>query len=182
MDRETLTQAFTKDTAPEWNCPKCKNGILHLKEDTLNYDWDASTKQSKDDEHFDYNWVELVYSCFFECSNKKCQEVISSVGRGDIDHDQYYNHSGEIEQEYTEYFYPRYFYPPLNFYTIPKNTPMEIKKEILESFSLFFCSPSASANRIRVALELILNYLKIKRYKYNHNRKRYKLSLHKRID
>ena len=51
----------------------------------------------------------------------------------------------------------------------------------MQSFELFFCNPPSSANHIRVALEKLLNHLKVKQYEIIKGRKRF-ISLHKRIE
>lgn len=59
------------------------------------------------------------------------------------------------EREYRDIFFPKYFYPTLSFFNIPNGTPEDIKSTIIEAFSLTPNSPSAAANKIRVAVEIL---------------------------
>ena len=60
--------------------------------------------------------------------------------------------------------------------------PRSSKKSLNESFKLFFVSPSAAANGVRIALEELLTELKIERYTLNRKGEEIRLTLGQRID
>ncbi|MBN4077968.1 DUF4145 domain-containing protein [Nitrospina gracilis] len=79
------------------------------------------------------------------------------------------------------FYTPKYFSPNLKIFKYPSKTPAEVKEELENSFALFFCDPSSSGNHIRIALENLLTYLKIKRYKDRAGKRTF-LFLHSRIE
>lgn len=111
-----------------------------------------------------------------------CNDFLSFLGRGGVDHDHYYdNHHNEYIEEYNDVFYPLHFYPPLNLFKISKGCPEDIKNEIIDSFGLFWNDLPSCANKIRTSLEMLMNQQKVKRT-FIQGGKRKNLSLHKRIE
>jgi len=139
------------------------------------------SKKLHNDENWEPEWITFTYSNILKCSNFDCGEIVINIGEGFLDWDIVHGEDGYPEQVYTEYFEPKYFQPYLKLFNIPENTPSEINEEIEQSFSLFFSNPDSSLNHIRIALENLLNYMKIKKYT-NKNGKRFPISLHKRIE
>lgn len=179
MDRKALKRKFTIERAPEWNCPKCEKGILKLKKETFAQEEPNHSRNHQHDA-WEPEWIEYVYSCLFYCSNTSCREVVASTGTGGVDWDVDYDEHGNQEQVWSDYFRPKFFEPPLKIITIPTDCPESVKTPLIESFRLLFSSPSASANNIRIALEHLLNELKITRYKLVAGKRRI-VSLHERI-
>ena len=110
----------------------------------------------------------------------KCLEFVAFLGNGDkAEYEDYID--GEYAYISQSYFYPKYFYPYLQLFEVNENCPKEINKVVNDSFALYWNDLSSCANKIRIALELLMNYFKIdKTYKTKEN-KRKRLSLHQRI-
>ncbi|CAA6826711.1 MAG: Unknown protein [uncultured Sulfurovum sp.] len=121
--------------------------------------------------------IEYTFTTLLTCSNQRCKEVVTCLGRGYVKTK--YGRNNDIE--YIEYFKPIFFYPALQIFDIPVKTPEEVKAHIHSSFSLFFNNPSAAANQIRIALECLLTHMKIKRYNISNGKQR-RLNLHQRIE
>lgn len=179
MDRKSLKRAFTLKRTPDWICPKCGKGNLRIKKETFSKD---ELSHSRDHSHdaWEPEWIEYVYSCLLYCSNDHCREVVASTGTGRVDCDVEYDENGELDQVWSDYFRPKFFEPPLKIIAIPEDCPESVKSSLTESFRQLFSSPSASANSVRIALEHLLNELKIKRYKLVGGKRRI-VSLHERI-
>lgn len=179
MDRKALKIPFTKGRAPDWMCPWCGKGVLRIKDETFFTDERA---QSRDHSHeaWEPEWITSVYSCLLYCTNDKCKEVVSSSGSGSVDWSISEDEHGEPEQIYEDHYRPKYFDPPLQIIAIPTACPESVSAPIEESFRLFFTSPSAAANSIRVSIEQLLTWLKIKRFSLIKGKRRY-ISLHQRI-
>lgn len=182
VDRKTYKVPFSKDNPSQWTCPSCNKGILNGKKGSFVFnELKESIKAHQE------NWTapedtQYTYSCQFICTNPTCGETVVNVGIGSVDVEPTYNSNGEPDKwDYYEYFEPKYFIPHLNIFEIAENTPITVKESIHESFKLFFTSPSSSSNHLRVALEKLLDSLKIKRFGTNKGR-RIPISLHKRID
>ncbi|MEA2113220.1 MAG: DUF4145 domain-containing protein [Patescibacteria group bacterium] len=104
------------------------------------------------------------------------------MGTGSVDYEPTYDlYDNPDGIQYFDYFHPKFFLPHLNIFKIAKNTPSDIKSSIAESFKLFFASPSSSSNHLRIALEKLLDYLKVKRFEIK-KRKRFLINPHRRIE
>lgn len=179
MDRKSLKRAFTLERTPDWICPKCDKGILRIKKETF---FQEALSHSRDHSHdaWEPEWIEYVYSCLLYCTNDNCREVVANSGTGSVDWDVGYDENGVQDQEWYDYFRPKFFEPPLKIIAIPEDCPESVKSSLTESFRQLFSSPSASANSVRIALEHLLNELKIKRFKLVGGKRRI-VSLHERI-
>jgi len=125
--------------------------------------------------------TEYVYSCTLICLDPNCKETVINLGIGGITNYPPNEREENSTNKFQDYFLPIYFYPNLKLFKYPKSIPKNISKELNYSFELFFCNPPSSANHIRIALELVLNFLKIKKFKIkNHERNR--ITLHRRIE
>jgi hypothetical protein len=181
IDRKPYIKSFTKGNIPDWICPTCNRGTLHAEPEEFIVKDNASTMNSYHEEWFEpAHMVEHHFAVMLTCTNPNCKEPVSVVGNGFIE-EEYYQTSDGYSSNYISYLWPRYFHPALHFFQIPEDTPEDVSKAILESFSLFFTNKSSSANQIRIALECLLTHLKVKRY-INGNGKRKRLNLHQRID
>lgn len=179
MDRISLKRTFTIDTVPHWLCPECGKGVLQVNKATFHRCERARTRDHSH-EYFEPEWIEYVFVCLLECSNKHCNEVVSCSGTGGVDWDVKYDENNEPEQFYSDCFRPKYFEPPLRIIDIPTNCPQSVVDPITESFRLVFASPSAAANNIRIAIENLLTELKIKRFNLAKGKRQF-IPLHFRI-
>jgi Domain of unknown function (DUF4145) len=179
MDRKTLKLPFTVNSAPDWTCPTCQIAPLRIRKGSFIKDerW-----HSRDHSHdaWEPEWIEYVYTCMLQCSNDKCKEVVSSCGTGSLDWSVGENEEGEPEQVYEDYFRPKYFEPHLKLMKFPKDCPESVTKPLEDSFGLFFVSPPAASNNVRMAMEALLTELKIRRFNLVNGKRRF-ISLHQRI-
>lgn len=166
----------------QWQCPTCNKGILKGKEGSFLYTESKSSLDAHKHDDWEPEWIEYTYSCQFICTNPACEDTVVNLGTGSVDYDPTYDSHGVPEGiQYFAYFQPKYFQPHLNIFKIAKNTPDDIKESINESFKLFFASPPSSANHLRIALEKLLDFLKVKRFETKKG-KRLLINLHRRID
>ena len=170
MNRNLYKQSFTLSNSPDYNCPKCNIGLLRIQKDSFKkyttFDLDEMQKHPD----FEPEWIEYIFNCVFECNNDRCEGKVLCTGHGsvgvDIDVDDY----GQQYQEWDDYYRPLFFHPNLNLITIPEDTPTDIKKILNQSFELFFTSPSAAANLVRIAIENILTDQGVEQMKNLHQR------------
>lgn len=181
MDRKPYKTPFRKNSVTKFVCPTCTKGNLKVKENSFLHQETRSSRLAHSHDAWDPDWIVYVYSCLFECTNSACKEVVSSTGTGFVDQDFYYDENGNPDVNYDDYFRPVYFEPHLCFFSIPKATPDSVTDEVNTSFSLIFSDPASSSNHVRIALEHLLTFLKIKRFNTK-NGKRLYLNLHQRID
>ena len=180
MDRKLLKLPFRLKNPPDWECPTCGKGILRVKQDTFIKNELSYSKAAHNEEAWEPEWIEYTYSCVLECTNDKCKEVVSSVGTGTVDWEVEYGHEGIPEQVYYDLFRPTYFEPHLSLIPIPETCPDSVAAPLRESFKLFFSSPSAASNNVRISVEELLTELKIKRFNTVNGQRRF-INLHQRI-
>ena len=178
MDRQILKAQFAFHRPPDWACPSCENGILRIEKESFVA---GETYYSRDHlrELWDPDQVKYVYSCLLYCTS--CHEVVACSGTGSAylayeDSDV----EGEPELGYLTRYTPTVFEPALRIINIPENCPESVAGPLNESFKLFFASPSAAANSIRVGVERLLTELKIECFEMKKGKLRI-ISLHQRI-
>lgn len=179
MDRQDLKRPFTVERDTNWTCPTCERGTLRVIKDTFHKEERLHSRVHGEDA-WDPDWIEYVYACLFQCSNDACREVVSSVGTGTVEPFEHMDENGNWEQDYSEVFKPQFFEPNLKLIPFPAKCADNIVVPLNESFRLFFSSPSAAANSIRIAVEALLTELKVKRFALI-NGKRKIIPLHQRI-
>ncbi|MFA4918821.1 MAG: DUF4145 domain-containing protein [Thermodesulfovibrionales bacterium] len=181
MDRKLYKLPFRSEHLPRWICPTCGKGTLSIRNDSFNAVETFDSEKAHGHQDWDPQWIEYVYSCLLVCSNVACKDIVANSGEGFVEVDFDYDSNGEPVQNYFDFFRPKYFHPHLKLFSLPAGTPKDVVKEINQSFELFFCNPPSASNHIRIALEDLLTFMKVKRYETK-NRKKIFLSLHKRID
>lgn len=181
MNRHALKLPFDLDRTPDWTCPTCSKGLLRVVKDSFKKE---ERLHSRDHSHeaWEPDWIEYVYSCLLSCNNEDCREVVSSVGTGRVDYFEYIDgERDEWYQTYEDFFRPKFFEPHLKLFDIPSECPDSVMKPLNESFRLFFSSPSAASNSVRVAIEELLTEIGVKRY-INRSGQRRIVTLHQRIN
>lgn len=164
---------------PEWTCPTCKSSHLTLAKEDLLFDETKESKSSHTDPEWEPYWISHKFSAILRCNNSRCKDIVSTCGKGIVDVSMI-----EIEDEWTsvlsDSFIPEYFSPPLYIFQIDNSCPNVVKKEIINSFSLFFTDVNSCSNKIRIAVELILDDFKVSKTKLVKSKRR-RLPLHERI-
>ncbi len=181
MERYLYTNTFTEKEAPDYLCPRCNKGLLRLNKDTLKSVETVDSKLYQRNEYSEFQDMQITFNCMFKCINDKCGEVVACIGYAGVDIECAVNYDNFSQpNEYYTYYKPLFFYPNLKLITIPKDTPDDIKKLLNKSFELFFTSPSAAANLVRISIEEILTDQGVNLYSKKDISK--KISLHSRIE
>lgn len=181
MERYLYTNTFTEKEAPDYLCPRCNKGLLRLNKDTLKSVETVDSKLYQRNEYSEFQDMQITFNCMFKCINDECGEVVACIGYAGVDIECAVNYDNFSQpNEYYTYYKPLFFYPNLKLITIPKDTPDDIKKLLNKSFELFFTSPSAAANLVRISIEEILTDQGVNLYSKKDISK--KISLHSRIE
>ncbi len=180
MDRKLYKVPFTRERSPDWLCPHCGKGVLRFIDGTFRHEERRHSREARDHDAWDPDWIEYSYSGMLRCSNDQCKECVANTGIGGVDIDVVFGSDGEPEQTWADFFRPKYFEPPLAIIHLPEECPGSVTEPLEESFRLFFCSPASASNNVRIALEALLTELGIKRFVVK-NGKRQFLNLHSRI-
>jgi len=179
MNKKTFISSFSEGQQPPWICPTCLAGNLHfIKNNFLHKEDFRSRKNSEEEDQFDPSRVTYVFSGLLRCTNDQCREIVSCSGTGTVEPIIF---EDEFKQDYQDNFHAKYFEPPLRIINIPTSCPQEVSAPLEESFSMYFISPKATLNNVRIAIEQLLTKIGVKRYSLNKKRKRILLMLHDRI-
>lgn len=179
MNRELWKPKSFQKTG-KYPCPKCFNGIL-VGENKIS----KLTVGGK--EMFDYGYpygIDNVFCGILKCNNDKCNEVISVNGLLLTDiRDAYQDNNGEYVELSIEVFNPKFFFPNLRMFKLPSEVPQNIRSLIDKAFSFYFLDNNACANKIRTAIENILDDLKAPKKKKNRQGNLREIpNLHSRIE
>jgi len=178
--------SFAEQYLPPLVCPTCLKGELLFDAEKFHFTETQESKNSHSHPQFDHEWIRYNFIGALACNNSTCQEIVTMIGSGRIVDGSYFDEESESYQhESQREFSPLYFNPPLQLFPIPATCPKPVRDEVEKSFALFFADKSASANRVRSTVELILDEKKVKHIKVvtekSGIKKRKTLTLHPRI-
>ena len=183
INRDKYLKPFNSKNFPNFLCPNCREGYLLLDNGSFKCE---STDRSKRlyDLIDDVSAFELKFISFLKCNNKNCKELVSLSGIGNTK-ESWVIDSGDInaepELEYDDFLEIKYMFPSVDIFEINRNCPKEISYIIKQSFCLFWNDPSSAGNKIRVALELLMDRESITDCDLDKKGNSYKISLDKRI-
>ncbi len=179
VNRTLIRSPITKSSAPAWVCPTCAAGMLRLDTSSLSYAMSSESARASDEEWFGAQHVEYRFIALLKCDNTACREVAPVAGMGEVDE----TPDEQMEQlEYEEQFFPTFFQPSPILISIPARCPAAVREQLHASFSSSWTDANSAANRIRVAVELLLDSLRIARTRKTKTGRRHRQSLHERID
>ena len=178
VDRELYSKSITKDGAPNWPCPRCSGGHFRLVPESLRHSWTADTQSASSEDAFEASWVEQRFVSTLKCDNPKCGEVAVVAGTGKVDErpDEHLS-----QMLYEDVFYPKYFLPSPRLIDIPASCPTEVVEELEQAFVASWGDYASAGNRVRAAVERLLDALRVHRQTVNGKGKRELITLHSRI-
>ncbi len=164
---------------PAWLCPTCDVGTLR---EAIKDRIKIETGYSKLEHSEDYWEPEFIINRFCSkmiCTNPTCGEVVLVIGRGDVE--SYYDDEGT---EWSDIFVPSATFPAVPMFRISDDWPPSVSHELKLSFGSIWSDAGASANRLRTAVEHLLDHLAVKKTtlsKSGGKSRRVRLPLHDRI-
>lgn len=171
---------------PSFPCPSCSVGVLKLNKEKVFSEETAFSKSAHHHEAWEPEWIEKRFSGMLECANPTCRDSITFCGSIETRLNAFHDPHDGWTETVDEYYVPNYFEPPLQFFPIPDECPEEIHAELEKAFALFWLDVGASANRLRVAVESLLNEQRVQKkaqIRTGSRRGKYQaLSLHQRIE
>ncbi len=178
MNRPIWKQPITEHSAPGWPCPSCGSGTLRLDRSSLRFHETNESKKMDRSECFPGD-ICFGFTAWVQCDQKRCSEHASVSGTGWLEQDWSGN---EEETDWFRRFYPRSIFPMPDVFPIPKTCPKAVADELRAAFVLMWTDRAASANRVRVASERLMDHLKVQRLRKNKKGRFDKLNLHQRIE
>ena len=124
-------------------------------------------------------WIFLgVFSGALVCTLASCQATVAVAGDYSVDLD--FDEVGN--QDFQDFVRLRFAHPALPLIVPPERTPKPVADAIRTASSLVWADPSASANRLRVAVEDLLTAHRIPKTAAKKGGGRRPLTTHDRID
>lgn len=178
LNREALSDTFDQQNFPTFLCPTCSGGILICDKDSVVEAEPEYSKLGQKEDEWEPDWVSKRFSAHLICGNGKCGEIVLMIG--DIAMVEYLD--SEFGWGLQEAYEPKAIFPSPLFFAIPKDAPNNIKRVFQESFSVYWQDKNASMNKLRIAIELILDDQGISRQKKSKSGKVVNMTLHERIE
>jgi len=165
---------------PAWSCPRCNTGILH---EAVNGRAVAEPHYSKEihkEEWWEPEHINNRFCLRMVCSNPNCGEIVFVIGESDL----VSYHDDKGDEQWDDRFQPHAAYPSIPVFRIVDDWPESVQRELTLAFANIWNDAAASANRLRTAVECLLDHIKVKKITISSKLtppKRVKLSLHDRI-
>ncbi|MEV6838593.1 DUF4145 domain-containing protein [Streptomyces sp. NPDC051133] len=164
------------DDPKEWPyipCPTCKRagltvvpGSLVLEEANQSQSWRAL-------EYWDVDFIYGAFHCVLRCYKETC-DLVRVVGRTSI-------YMENTEEGYKELLTPLFFMPELPLMQDFGDCPKQVRERIEAASTILWADPSSAANRLRSAVEALMDHEGIPRRGFSKG-KSYDISLHNRIE
>lgn len=177
-----LKESFSVGSIPDWPCPMCGKGLLTIDKKDFQFEETPQSVRNHSHDAWEPDFTLYRFTGFLRCSNPKCKELVTVTGTGGVEYNSYFNYKDEGFDQYDDYFRPTYFVPALHLFKINASCPNDISTQIIGAFNLYWCDSSACANKIRIALEMIMDDHGIKKTYITKKKERKDLPLHARIE
>ncbi len=160
IEHYAVKNEFSKLYSETYICPNCRNESLGVDWSSINL-WHTRKSQRRVDESreelsaWDEEEAELQFVGRLRC---KCGEIVAISGDAAYQKELVDDNGSQI-QYLDEKYQIRYFSRAIQSFYAPNKTPPQCVKTLEEAFLLFHINPSASGNRLRVLLELVVDDL-----------------------
>ncbi|GCE90339.1 hypothetical protein MSKU15_1940 [Komagataeibacter diospyri] len=178
VDRSLWHAEFSRDAIPRFPCPSCTGRLLADKGSLFIGETAHSIKQ-RDHDDWEPDWIDQRFSIRLVCPDPDCGEIV--LVSGDTIMTETYDDEFPDGCCYEDALRPRAVFPAPPIINIPAASPNDVSHNVKLSFSLFWADKAAAANRLRVAVEYLLDDLKVSRTVIK-NKKTLELSLNNRIE
>lgn len=177
MNRSLWTQTLTEFYCPPLPCPTCGKGVFSLVSRSLVYQDTAKSKSWHLDEDWTFDDITYRFTARLKCGHISCGDEAVIVGLGGVEEQQ-----TQEGWEETKYFSPKFCLPMPDLISIPEKCPSPVASELRAGFALYWSDSAATANRIRAAVERIMDHFRIQRRRRKTNGKFRRLSLQERLE
>ena len=148
---------------PTLPCPRCRGGTLKIVKKTIVKEETASSKTAHGREDWEPDWIEKRFIAMLTCANPNCGDGVFVCGKITTKENFSYSPEGTLDMDWEEYFVPSYFEPPPPVFPIPRECPNHVAEELSKAFALIWSDVGSGGNRLRVAVEALMNERKIQK-------------------
>lgn len=165
-----------------WPCPHCKQGVLALVPDSLIKNETKESEEACAYMGWDPDWISYAFNAWLKCSHPSCGQQVVVAGKGSVEQTQSCDEEGNTEEVRNDSFQPLFCWPMPDIFVLPEKCPKEVKAELSAAFRLYWSDQAASAGRVRVSLERLMDQYHIPKRRKGQDKKYYIINLHGRIE
>ena len=100
-----------------------------------------------------------TFAAHFQC--EACKEHYCVIGDYDVAGRWWVDEEDNPHEDWEKERHIKFVVPAPRLIELPAKTPYPISSEVMAAFELFWCEPGAALNRLRIALELMLDSLRV---------------------
>lgn len=150
---------FTPEEKPSLPCPRCARGVVVPDESSYRLVEPSFSKRANKHEDWEPRWDVYRFTMLMRCAVPECGEIVAVAG--DADTDIYVDENNDLIA--GPILQPSSMTPAPPLIRVPPETPWDVKLHIQKAFELYWMDLGASANRLRVGVETLLDNFKIPR-------------------
>ncbi|WP_273808468.1 MULTISPECIES: DUF4145 domain-containing protein [unclassified Pseudomonas] len=179
MEKGFQLSSFSTTGVPKFLCPHCGEGHLIANIENIVTKQPAFSQGHQDHQDWSPDWEIERFSLPFKCDKVSCGEYAFLIGETGFE--EYYEE--EVETwVLASVFIPKAMFPAPMVISLPERTPKSVVSEIAAASSLIWTDLDACANRLRTAVERLLDDLKIPKRKIVKGNKEARMDLYERIE
>ncbi|MCX5207646.1 DUF4145 domain-containing protein [Streptomyces sp. NBC_00237] len=180
-DLREIAEGFPENLEdwPHIPCPTCTRGALLPVSDSFVAEESATSSTLHTHDAWEPEWIQGGFHCVLTCRRATCDRV-RVVGEMSVGlarrYNGHYNHD-----QYEQYLIPTMFLPALPLIESRSLCPSEVGERVDAAAKILWIDPNAAANRIRAAVEALMDDRGIFRVQLNPKGKPVRLTLDRRI-
>ncbi|MEW2219039.1 DUF4145 domain-containing protein [Streptomyces sp. NPDC006990] len=175
-DLREIAKGFPEnlDDWPHIPCPTCTRGALLPVSDSFVVEESVTSRSLHDHDAWEPEWIHGGFHCVLTCRKETCDRV-RVIGEMTVDW------GGRHDVQYEQYLAPTMFFPALPLLESRELCPSGVGERVDAAAKILWLDPNAAANRIRAAVEALLDDRGVIRTKLIRAAKVAKISLDSRI-
>ncbi|MFF3863629.1 DUF4145 domain-containing protein [Streptomyces sp. NPDC002209] len=156
-DLRVIADGFSDDVKkwPDIPCPTCGRGNLSPVVDTFVDEEAETSKQMQADygDHWEADWFSGAFYCVLRCGKSSCDLVRVLGSKRVVD-----NIAGwdDYQEQWRVILTPTFFHPSLPLVQSHESAPKSVLQRIEAGAAVIWVDPSSAANRLRSAVEALL--------------------------
>jgi len=141
---------YSRQDIPSYQCPRCSIGQIAPDTQSLSARQTGESVALGKQDYWEESFHRELLTVNTKCSNESCKEVGVMVMHGEL----YPQHD---EAEECVYFTPVYINPAPAVFEIENSYPNDVSRLCRSAFHLFWVDPASCGNKIRAAVERLLD-------------------------
>ncbi|MCD5983871.1 DUF4145 domain-containing protein [Pseudomonas sp. CDFA 610] len=154
FDKATWQGCYERRAIPKFRCPQCRSGRLIVDPSNIQVRHPEFSQIQCQRDDYEPGWERERFSVELKCDEASCGEVSFAIG--DTSAEEYYEPEVDAYAWMT-LLHIRGFFPAPPIISVPTQMPYEIQRELEKAFGLYWSDLNATANRLRVTAERIMD-------------------------